>query len=158
MKKFFVSVGWRRRELPACRLPAPWPGCMQRPKAVERVRDAARILRRQLQHLDNQKKGSFGLRSFSHVVSALCRCSRRTLGCATPTAVLLSGPAKSVGMNPIDQTHQVDLWLDHAFTERWQAKLSGHAGGRPGAGIAARWCDCRIGSTETTLPTRSRWR
>jgi hypothetical protein len=24
---------------------------------------------------------------------------------------------------PVDQTHQLDLWLDHAFTERWQAKV-----------------------------------
>jgi len=24
---------------------------------------------------------------------------------------------------PIDQTHQLDLWMDHAFTERWQAKV-----------------------------------
>ena len=27
------------------------------------------------------------------------------------------------GQNPIDQTHQFDLWLDHAFTERWQGKV-----------------------------------
>lgn len=27
------------------------------------------------------------------------------------------------GQNPIDQTHQADLWVDHAFTERWQAKV-----------------------------------
>jgi hypothetical protein len=27
------------------------------------------------------------------------------------------------GANPIDQTHQVDLWLDHAFTPRWEARL-----------------------------------
>jgi len=24
---------------------------------------------------------------------------------------------------PVDQTHQFDLWVDHAFTERWQAKV-----------------------------------
>ena len=24
---------------------------------------------------------------------------------------------------PIDQTHQLDLWVDHAFSERWQAKV-----------------------------------
>jgi hypothetical protein len=24
---------------------------------------------------------------------------------------------------PIDQTHQLDLWVDHAFTERWQTKV-----------------------------------
>ena len=28
------------------------------------------------------------------------------------------------GNDPIDQTHQVDLWLDHAFTERWRAKVA----------------------------------
>jgi hypothetical protein len=26
------------------------------------------------------------------------------------------------GENPIDQSHQFDLWVDHAFTQRWQAK------------------------------------
>jgi hypothetical protein len=25
--------------------------------------------------------------------------------------------------NPYDQTHQFDLWLDHAFTERWQGRV-----------------------------------
>ena len=29
----------------------------------------------------------------------------------------------SDGQNPIDQTHQLDLWLDHAFTPRWEARL-----------------------------------
>jgi hypothetical protein len=27
------------------------------------------------------------------------------------------------GQNPIDQTHQFDLWLDHAFSARWDARL-----------------------------------
>src|SRR5690348_16240618 len=26
------------------------------------------------------------------------------------------------GENPVDQTHQFDLWVDHAFNQRWQAK------------------------------------
>ena len=30
---------------------------------------------------------------------------------------------QNLGQNPIDQTHQFDLWLDHAFTERWQTKV-----------------------------------
>ena len=25
--------------------------------------------------------------------------------------------------NPIDQTHQLDVWLDHAFTPRWESRL-----------------------------------
>jgi len=28
-----------------------------------------------------------------------------------------------LGQDPIDQTHQLDLWVDHAFTERWSAKV-----------------------------------
>jgi len=30
---------------------------------------------------------------------------------------------EDLGQNPIDQSHQLDLWVDHAFTERWQAKV-----------------------------------
>ena len=30
---------------------------------------------------------------------------------------------ENLSQNPIDQTHQLDLWVDHAFTERWQAKV-----------------------------------
>jgi hypothetical protein len=29
---------------------------------------------------------------------------------------------QDLGQNPIDQSHQLDLWLDHAFTERWSLK------------------------------------
>jgi hypothetical protein len=30
---------------------------------------------------------------------------------------------EDLGENPIDQTHQFDFWMDHAFTERWQARV-----------------------------------
>ncbi len=30
---------------------------------------------------------------------------------------------KTLGENPVDQTHQFDLWVDHAFSERWQARV-----------------------------------
>jgi hypothetical protein len=30
---------------------------------------------------------------------------------------------QNLGQNPIDQTHQFDLWVDHAFSERWQTKV-----------------------------------
>jgi hypothetical protein len=30
---------------------------------------------------------------------------------------------EELGQNPIDQTQQFDLWADHAFTERWQARV-----------------------------------
>ena len=30
---------------------------------------------------------------------------------------------EALGENPVDQTHQFDLWMDHAFSERWQTKV-----------------------------------
>jgi hypothetical protein len=30
---------------------------------------------------------------------------------------------ENLHQKPIDQTHQFDLWLDHAFTEQWQARV-----------------------------------
>ena len=30
----------------------------------------------------------------------------------------------SLDQDPIDQTHQVDLWLDHAFNERWRGRFT----------------------------------
>jgi hypothetical protein len=30
---------------------------------------------------------------------------------------------ETLGLNPIDQTHQFDFWVDHAFNERFQAKV-----------------------------------
>jgi hypothetical protein len=29
-----------------------------------------------------------------------------------------------LGVNPFDQTHQLDFWVDHAFNERWHANLT----------------------------------
>ncbi len=31
---------------------------------------------------------------------------------------------EDLGQKPVDQTHQLDLLLDHAFNERWQAKVT----------------------------------
>ena len=31
---------------------------------------------------------------------------------------------ENLGVNPIDQSHTVGLWLDHSFNERWSAKLN----------------------------------
>ncbi len=28
------------------------------------------------------------------------------------------------GVNPFDQSHQVDFWVDQAFNERWRAKVT----------------------------------
>ena len=30
---------------------------------------------------------------------------------------------ESLSQDPIDQSDQLDLWVDHAFTERWQGKV-----------------------------------
>ena len=30
----------------------------------------------------------------------------------------------SIGLNPFDQSHQVDIWLDHAINERWHINFT----------------------------------
>ena len=30
---------------------------------------------------------------------------------------------ETLGENPVDQTHQFDLWMDHAFSETWKTKI-----------------------------------
>ena len=30
---------------------------------------------------------------------------------------------ENLGQKPIDQTQQVNLWVDHAFSERWQGRV-----------------------------------
>ena len=43
---------------------------------------------------------------------------------------------ENMGQNPIDQTHQFDLWLDHAFTERWEARVQDTFVVRSGSAVA----------------------
>ena len=69
-----------------------------------------------------EKKGSFGF-EFSPQINLNVPLQQTELGVRYTYGMYYYQERENLGQNPIDQTHQLDLWVDHAFTERWQAKV-----------------------------------
>lgn len=64
------------------------------------------------------KKGSFGVEA-SPSVSYNLPLQQTDMGIRYTYGVYYYQDRQDLNLNPIDQTHQVDLWLDHAINERW---------------------------------------
>jgi hypothetical protein len=67
------------------------------------------------------KVGSYGL-EVSPQVSLNVPLQQTELGMRYIYGMYYYQDRENQGENPIDQTHQFDLWVDHAFTECWQAR------------------------------------
>ena len=68
------------------------------------------------------KIGSFGF-EVSPQVSLNVPMQQTELGMRYIYGLYYYQERESRGENPIDQTHQFDLWVDHAFSECWQARV-----------------------------------
>ena len=68
------------------------------------------------------KIGSFGF-EVSPQISLNVPLQQTELGMRYIYGLYYYQKRENRGENPIDQTHQFDLWVDHAFTERWQARV-----------------------------------
>ncbi len=68
------------------------------------------------------KKGSFGL-ELTPQINLNVPLQQTELGLRYAYGAFYYQERDSLGQNPWDQSHQLDLWVDHAFTERWQAKV-----------------------------------
>lgn len=68
------------------------------------------------------KIGSFGL-EVSPQISLNVPLQQTELGLRYIYGLYYYQRRVDLGESPIDQTHQFDLWVDHAFTERWQARV-----------------------------------
>ncbi len=68
------------------------------------------------------KVGSSGF-EFSPQVSLNVPLQQTELGIRYIYGLYYYQKREDLGENPIDQTHQFDLWVDHAFTECWQARV-----------------------------------
>jgi hypothetical protein len=68
------------------------------------------------------KTGSFGL-EVSPQVALNVPLQQTELGMRFIYGLYYYQVRENRGENPFDQTDQFDLWLDHAFTERWQARV-----------------------------------
>ncbi|MGD0086890.1 MAG: outer membrane beta-barrel protein [Verrucomicrobiota bacterium] len=67
-------------------------------------------------------KGSYGFEVSPQLVLAV-PLQQTELGLRNTYSMTYYQERESLSQNPIDQSDQLDLWVDHAFTERWQAKV-----------------------------------
>lgn len=71
---------------------------------------------------NGQKQGSAGF-EVSPQISILIPLQQTELGLRYTYGLYYYQQRENQGSNPIDQTHQLDLWVDHAFTQRLEGKL-----------------------------------
>ena len=72
------------------------------------------------------QKGSFGV-EFSPSVSANVAFGQTDIGIRYTFGMYYYLQRDQVGINPFDLTHTGDLWVDHAFNERWKLNLTDSA-------------------------------
>jgi hypothetical protein len=65
------------------------------------------------------KQGSLGF-EVSPTVSLNVPLQQTDFGIRYTYGMFYYDKREQDGMNPVDQTHQVDVWVDHAFNERWK--------------------------------------
>lgn len=68
------------------------------------------------------KRNSFGF-EVSPSVSLNVPLQQTELGLKYTYGLYYYQDREQINGRPIDQTHQLDLWVDHAFTERWSTKV-----------------------------------
>lgn len=71
---------------------------------------------------NGHKQGSAGF-EFSPQGSVIVPLQQTELGLRYTYGLYYYQQREHQGNNPIDQTHQVDLWVDHAFNQRWEGKI-----------------------------------
>jgi hypothetical protein len=123
MKKFFVSVGLIAAGTASLQA-AYAPDWNSRSASVWSVSGTLRGF-----YDDNYEGTSYGAKIASYgfevspQVSLNVPLQQTELGVRYIYGLYYYQAREERHQNPIDQTHQFDLWVDHAFTERWQAKV-----------------------------------
>jgi hypothetical protein len=126
MKKFFVSVGLAAAGTASLHADyAPDLNSMQTTK----IWSASATLRGFYDSNyatapdGSSKRGSYGF-EFSPSVGLNKSLQQTEIGIRYTYGLYYYQDREHLGENPIDQTHQLDLWIDHAFTEQWQGKVA----------------------------------
>jgi hypothetical protein len=118
MKKFFVSVG----------LAAASAAGMQMAQAGVDSKEWSVSASLRGFYDDNystapNKVGSYGI-EFSPSVSVSVPLQQTEIGLRYTYGLYYYQQRDEIGVNAFDQSHQLDLWLDHAFNERWHGKVT----------------------------------
>lgn len=123
MKKLFVSVGLIAAGTAGLQAAyAPDANTMTASK-VWSVAGTLRGFYDSNYQTSTQSKGSWGF-EISPEVDLNLSLQQTELGARYTYGMYYYQEREHLGQYPIDQTHQFDLWLDHAFTERWQARAT----------------------------------
>jgi hypothetical protein len=123
MKKLFVSVGLIAAGTAGLQAAyAPDMG----PMTASKVWTATGTLRGFYDdnyQTTSDSKGSFGF-ELSPQVGMNIALQQTELGARYTFGAYYYEERDSLGQDPWDYTHQFDIWADHAFTERWQARAT----------------------------------
>ncbi len=122
MKKFFVSAGMVA--IGAAGLQSAQAASLDivSPKAWN-VSASLRGFYDDNYNIGSTKQGSFGA-EVSPSISFNVPLKQTDIGMRYTYGLYYYQDRDSLGLNPFDQTHQVDVWLDHSFTERWKLNIT----------------------------------
>jgi hypothetical protein len=123
MKKFFVSAGLVAASAAGFQSAmADAPASAVSPKAWS-VSATLRGFYDDNYNTSPVKVGSAGF-EFSPEVSLSIPFRQTEVGLRYTYGLYYYQQREDNGINPIDQSHQLDFWLDHAFNTRWRAKFT----------------------------------
>src|SRR5882724_11246948 len=74
-------------------------------------------------NISNTRKGSWG-GEISPTVSVNVPLRQTDMGIRYTYALFYYNDRDELGVNPFDQNHQVDIWLDHAINENWKLNFT----------------------------------
>ena len=74
-------------------------------------------------NISGSGKGSFGV-ELSPTISLHVPLRQTDFGMRYTYGLYYYQDRDALGMDPFDQTHQLNVWLDHAFNQRWKANIS----------------------------------
>jgi len=74
-------------------------------------------------NIQQTKKGSAGV-EFLPTVSAHVPLRQTDMGIRYTYGLYYYQDRQDAGVNAFDQTHDLDLWLEHSFNERWKGRLT----------------------------------
>ncbi len=125
MKKIFVSVGLIAAGTAS--LQAAYAPDMGNSMAASKIWSVAGTLRgfyddNYTTASSGPNRGSFGY-EVSPQIDLNTALQQTELGARFIYGAYFYQERKNLGQNPWDQTFQSDLWVDHAFTERWQGRV-----------------------------------
>lgn len=129
MKSFFISAGLvavgaaglqsvLADDSANVSIPAPSPKIWSVSASLRGFYDSNYAVNQEVSH-----KGSYGI-ELTPSVAIDDSLQQTDLGVRYTYGLYWYQQRQIMGINPFDQSHQLDLWVDHAFDERWRATVS----------------------------------